>query len=87
MGVTGYTADFVDDALGGNTFFQGYHDFVLDVENNNPLSENAAWMVASAFSFPYGDIARGAKSTVAQGAHKAFGSDFEVALAASCFTR
>ena len=82
MGVTSYTADFVDNALGGNTFFQGYHDFVLDVENNNPLSENAAWMLASAFSFPYGEVARGVKSEAARAALNAFGNDFEVALAA-----
>lgn len=81
MGVTGHVSGMVDDALGGNTYFQGIHDFVLDVEQDNPLSENAAWMIASAFSFPYGDVARGAKAGVARGALDAFGNDFEVALA------
>ena len=81
LATTGNVAGRIDEALGGQTFFQGYHDFVQDVENDNPLSESAAWMVASAFSFPYGDLVRAGKAGIGPETLRAFGHDFEPALA------
>lgn len=57
----------VNDSLGGNVpVLSWINDFTSDVENDRPLSENSAWMLASAMAFPYGEIVGGAAKKVGQ---------------------
>jgi len=54
-----------NNLLGGNVpILKDIAQFSADVENDRPLSNNSAWMLASAIAFPYGEVAGEIKAKV-----------------------